>query len=160
MHSVNKEINIDIINKVEFLNGYLNALSSVDGKIGQFFSRVDFFCSTEEELFEDIKKKFGSQVSFKFTNKERIDKNPMKIFELALRSFILSGTNEDIVESKVLSDKRRYISFKIMDMIDFLNLDGFPFLVIIDVDSDAIDSKFYALFFDNDCLLFLFERNY
>ncbi len=49
MDGVSKEINHDLNKKIESMNGFVVALTLVDGRMGQFFSRV-FLLEPEKKV--------------------------------------------------------------------------------------------------------------
>jgi len=159
MHFANKNFDCGLINKVEFLSGYLNALAIIDGGINQFFSRVILLKPSQKNLYKIISDIFDKEVTFKFKNSKRIIEKPMHFFEMSLRSFILSSENENINEKEIV-DKKRYISFQIIDMILFMEFEGNPILDIIQATSGSIESTFFILTFQDARLLFLFDKKY
>lgn len=153
-------VNNKFINKVEFLNGFLNGLSIIDGSINQFFSRLFFLELKGAINISDINHFFAPHIVYEIKKEIHIDSCWEKEFEMGIRECILYSP-VGLVDSTAILNRKRYISFKIMDMINFIELHkyGDISLHIIEAESESEYSKFFILSTENVHLVFLFSQN-
>jgi hypothetical protein len=112
----------DIAIEIARLDGYLAGVVVLNGQINDYYAGAFLLNVIKNETLESaLAAYFSPNCQIHFTNKRaEID---LRKLESEIQGFIadnLFGNKTEFIESTILSDRRKYISFKIMDMIDFL----------------------------------------
>ncbi len=153
----------DVQSNIARLDGYLYGLSSTCGAIGQYLSGAIFLNSkdTEEDIGSAIIDHFPTEAGYRNIDVNRIDAG-LAGLEMEIQSYLLVDTLNEEACDKALSDRRKYISFKIMDMIDMIICDARePSVYRISADVCTLGSscEFFAVFFNEGILLIQFLRS-
>lgn len=131
--------------RASVLEGYLTCLSGIDGDIGEFHSSAFLLERFSEDASVDLVNFLKPHASLSIKKVEKIS-GWGKYLETEIRSMILrkplgSGHNKE----DILNDRKRYVSFRIMDMIGSIVNDD-TFELIWDIhgvfESDMSSARF------------------
>lgn len=116
-----KTMKIEKCNVVARLDGFMAALAEIDGAIRDFSSFVYLASPVDSanEISITLVKIFESRTNLSIDRVEELDRG-LRDLELELREYILRDSTREShshFERDALSDRRKYLSFRIMDMI-------------------------------------------
>ena len=117
-------MNDDLIAHVARLAGYLNGLAAEDGDIRQYTASA-FLVSSQggsdsPELL--ILSHYAAQTDLRFSSSQRLERGltdlDSQLYECVIRRPF--GVPEHTIAHELIADRRRFVVFRIMDMIDGL----------------------------------------
>ncbi len=104
------------------LDGYLTGIVALNGQINDYYAGAFFLNDVDEETIESaLTTYFAPNCQINFLNKRT--EISLRKLESEIQGFIadnLLGENAYAIDATILSDRKKYIAFKIMDMIDFV----------------------------------------
>jgi hypothetical protein len=151
------------------LDGYLNGIVALNGKINEYYAGAFLFKkSSNEKLETSLVNYYAPRCQIYFSN---ITESNLGEVELEIQDFIaenILGCNMQPFNSKDLFDRKKYISFKIMDMVNFLisnPLDepGHKVNILVhkveaNLNDTNADFIFFCISFDNNILVLQFKH--
>lgn len=115
---MSKEIEIQLA----WLDGYLTGVVSLNGQINDYYAGAFLLNVNEEETLESaLAAYFAPNCQIHFTNKRA--EISWGQLESEIQGFIadnILSIKTEFFESTILSNRKKYISFKVMDMIDII----------------------------------------
>jgi len=108
--------------KLARLDGYLTGIVALNGQINDYYAGAFLLNVLNEETIESaLTTYFAPNCQINFLNKRT--EISLRKLESEIQGFIadnLLGKKVDVIEATILSDRKKYIAFKVMDMIDFV----------------------------------------
>jgi len=101
-----------------FFQGYLEALTDIDGDQREFGVRVKMFNSSHKEHISDIEKEFGYKEPVVVINSKKF-RNFYSVEHILDELIFVKLFNDAKVPKKSLHSFRRYVNFHLTDYIDF-----------------------------------------
>lgn len=101
---------------IAWLDGYLNALSSVDGKLRSYFASAFILESNNKAASSALVDFFKPEISLSFSKFEEIV-DWHGYLEAALSDVLLKNPLGVRCEDDLVCERRKYLSFRIMDAI-------------------------------------------
>ena len=115
-------MNDELAITVAHLAGYLSGLAAEDGDIRQYTaSAFVVFRKNESDLPETlIHELYAAQTDFRFSSSQLLDRG-LGALERQIGGFLIRkpwGLAENTIPEQVIDDRRRFLAFRVMDMID------------------------------------------
>lgn len=146
------------------LDGYLTAARAFCGRIREFAGSAFLLRDTDvdQSLEEMLRSFFLPHATYIFTSNEELT-GGLGELETDIRQHLvcdLLGLSDKVIDTQSISDRRKYLSFRIMDMVgEVLSkpLTGVPvFRLKGGVSLDDISSVFYCIRIDSGYLVMHF----
>ncbi|MEJ2653241.1 MAG: hypothetical protein P8173_16035 [Gammaproteobacteria bacterium] len=130
---------------VSWLDGYLNALSALDGNIRDVFASAFLMEHGDKGAVDAVTHYFLPEADFQCAQSEVIV-DWMRYMEEVLVNLILNNPFGGSVAESDLKERKRYVAFRIIEVIDFLVSD-FPHTDLHDIQGKFEDSTDVCRFF-------------
>lgn len=108
--------------EVARLDGYLSGMAVLNGKINDYFAGAFLLDFIESETLESALKAHFSENCNIYFSSEKIDIS-FRQLEVEIQDFIATNvldSSNKFIDSKLLFDRKKYIAFKVMDLIGFI----------------------------------------
>jgi hypothetical protein len=162
-------MNDDLIVHVARLAGYLSGLAADNGNIRQYTASAFLVSgqggSNSPEVM--IHKRYAAQTDFRFSSSQKLDRG-LTDLDSQLYGFVIQrpfGVPENTIAPEVIADRRRFVVFRIMDMIGDIAPEAYKLREVYKLESIhpgpvsqvtffcvRINSGFLVLQFNDDTL--------
>jgi len=119
MHIVNNDIKIIKNSKIDFINGYLEALTDIDGEQREFFATSKMLhSSNNSSCISELKELFQFIVEPKIIKTKEYN-NDYVLTSLLQKLLLIKPFNAKKVSLDTLEEYRNYVVFHLTDFFDF-----------------------------------------
>ena len=153
------------------LDGYLTGITTLNGEINEYYAGVFLIKKNCNENIEStLVKYYAHRCQIKFSNIKQMEKN-LGSLELEIQPFIVEnvlGYDELRFNSTTILKRKKYISFKILDMVDFLISDTLTTpshkanILVHKIEANLNDTNadyvFFCISFDKNILVLQFKH--
>ena len=143
-------MNYDLAAHAAHLSGYLSGLAAVDGHIREFLGAA-FVVSgegsdTPEAMIRDY---YAAQTDFQFSSSQKLESG-LGSLERELCAYVVRspwGPAGQAIDSQSINDRRRFLAFRIMDMISDMAPEAYPLRTVYKLESKQHGEEVEVTFF-------------
>jgi hypothetical protein len=141
----------DIALRVAHLDGYLSGLAAQDGDIRQYTAGAFVVAGngssvTPETLVRDF---YAAQTDMQFSSSQKLE-HGLADLDHQLRAYVIQspwGLVGQTNSQQLVDDRRRYLTFRVMDMIDGLAPEAYGLRTVYKLESKGDDTRSQLTFF-------------